>query len=124
VTENLPTYRAVLTIPAGLDETRLAVVDDTSVIAETTWRPADNYQPGPATWDWRLHASATSAPPAGSRTRSASRPPSNRSGRSTPSNNGCRCRGDQARPPRALTSRNNTTTARPSESVGPSIVSG
>jgi hypothetical protein len=20
------------------------------------WRPADNYQPGPATWDWRLHA--------------------------------------------------------------------
>jgi hypothetical protein len=49
-------YRAVLTIPAGLDETRLTVVDDTSVIAETTWRPSDNYQPGPATWDWRLHA--------------------------------------------------------------------
>jgi hypothetical protein len=44
--ENLPTYRAVLTIPAGLDETRLAVVDDTSVIAETTWRPAENYQTG------------------------------------------------------------------------------
>jgi hypothetical protein len=52
----VPTYRAVLTIPAGLDETRLAVVDDTSVITETTWRPSDNYQPGPATWDWRLHA--------------------------------------------------------------------
>jgi hypothetical protein len=51
-----PTYRAVLTIPPGLDETRLAVVDDTSVIAETTWRPSDNYRPGPATWDWRLHA--------------------------------------------------------------------
>jgi hypothetical protein len=31
-------------------------VDDTSVIAETTWRPTDNYQQGPATWDWRLHA--------------------------------------------------------------------
>jgi hypothetical protein len=31
------------------------VVDDTSVIAETTWRPSDNYQPGPATWDWALH---------------------------------------------------------------------
>jgi hypothetical protein len=45
----------VLTIPAGLDETRLAVVDDTSVIAESTWPPAENYQPGPATWDWRLH---------------------------------------------------------------------
>jgi hypothetical protein len=56
VDHNLPTYRVVLTIPAGLDETRLTVVDDTSVIAETTWRPADNYQPGPATWDWRLHA--------------------------------------------------------------------
>jgi hypothetical protein len=34
---------------------RLAVVDDTGVIAETTWRPADNYRPGPATWDWALH---------------------------------------------------------------------
>jgi hypothetical protein len=56
VNENLPTtYRAVVTIPAGLDETRLAVVDDTSVIAETTWRPTDNYRPGPATWDWRLN---------------------------------------------------------------------
>jgi hypothetical protein len=21
-----------------------------------TWRPSDNYQPGPATWDWSLHA--------------------------------------------------------------------
>jgi hypothetical protein len=52
---NLPTIRAVLTIPAGLDETRLAVVDDTSFIAETTWRPSDNYQPGPATWDWALY---------------------------------------------------------------------
>jgi hypothetical protein len=55
VPENLPTYRAVLTIPAGIDETRLAVVDDTSVIAETTWRRSDNYQPGPAHWDWALH---------------------------------------------------------------------
>jgi hypothetical protein len=52
---NLSTYRAVLTIPAGLDETRLAVVDDTNVIAEHVWRPSDNYQPGPATWDWALH---------------------------------------------------------------------
>jgi hypothetical protein len=46
-----PTYRAVLTIPAGLDETHLAVADFTGVIAEMTWRPSDNYQPGPATWD-------------------------------------------------------------------------
>jgi hypothetical protein len=42
-----PTYRAVLTIPPGFDETRLAVVDDTSLIAEHVWRPADNYRPGP-----------------------------------------------------------------------------
>jgi hypothetical protein len=48
-------YRAVLTIPTGLDETRLAIVVNNEVIAETTWRPADNYQPGPATWDWALH---------------------------------------------------------------------
>jgi hypothetical protein len=26
------------------------------VIAETTWRPSDNYRPGPAIWDWRPHA--------------------------------------------------------------------
>ena len=45
----------VLTIPASLDETRLAVADYTGVIAEMTWRPPDNYQPGPATWDWELH---------------------------------------------------------------------
>jgi hypothetical protein len=51
-----PTYRAQLTIPAGLDETRLAVVDDTAVIAETTWRDSSYDQPGPAAWDWRLHA--------------------------------------------------------------------
>jgi hypothetical protein len=38
-----------------LDETRLAVVDDTGVIAEHVWRPSDNYQPGPATWDWALY---------------------------------------------------------------------
>jgi hypothetical protein len=25
------------------------------VIAEHVWRPADNYRPGPATWDWRLN---------------------------------------------------------------------
>jgi hypothetical protein len=50
-----PTIRAVLTIPAGLDETRLAIVDHAGVITETTWRPSDNYQPGPATWDWHLH---------------------------------------------------------------------
>jgi hypothetical protein len=51
VPENLPTIR----IPAGLDEPVLRVVDDTNVIAETTWRPSGNYRPDPATWDWALH---------------------------------------------------------------------
>ena len=46
-----PTYSDVLTIPAGLDETRLAVADYTGGIAEMTWRPSDNYQPGPTTWE-------------------------------------------------------------------------
>jgi hypothetical protein len=50
-THDLPGERE---LPPGIDETRIAVIDDTSVIA-TTWRPADNYQPGPATWDWRLN---------------------------------------------------------------------
>ena len=49
------TYLAVLTIAAGVDETRLAVVDESGVIAEHVWRPSDNYRPGPATWDWRLN---------------------------------------------------------------------
>ncbi|HET6918587.1 MAG TPA: hypothetical protein VFI46_03875 [Jiangellaceae bacterium] len=26
------------------------------MIAEHVWRPADNCQPRPATWDWALHA--------------------------------------------------------------------
>jgi hypothetical protein len=56
VTENLPNYRGLVTFPPGLDETRIAVVEDTAVIAEHVWRPDDNYRPGPAIWDWRLHA--------------------------------------------------------------------
>jgi hypothetical protein len=51
-----PTIHAQISFPPGLDETRLAVVDDTSTLAKHVWRPADNYRPGPATWDWRLHA--------------------------------------------------------------------
>jgi hypothetical protein len=43
----------MVTFPPGLDETRIAVVDQTAVIAEHVWRPADNYRTGPATWDWR-----------------------------------------------------------------------
>jgi hypothetical protein len=56
VPENLPTYCAVVSFPPGLDETRLAVVDDVSTLAETTLRPSDNYRPGPATWDYQLHS--------------------------------------------------------------------
>ena len=53
--ETLPTIRAVVSFPPGLDETRLAVVDGDAVVAEQVWRPGDNYRPGPATWDWRLN---------------------------------------------------------------------
>jgi hypothetical protein len=50
-------YRAQISLPAGIDETRLLVVDENGDrAAETAWRPTDNYQPGPAQWDWRLHA--------------------------------------------------------------------
>jgi hypothetical protein len=53
---NVPiTYRAWLSFPPGLDETRLAVADDTAVVAEHVWRPVGNYRPGPATWDWQLN---------------------------------------------------------------------
>jgi hypothetical protein len=55
VNETLPTIRAVVSFPPGLDETRLAVVDGTAVLVEKTWRPSDNYRPGPATWDWQLN---------------------------------------------------------------------
>ncbi|HET6919382.1 MAG TPA: hypothetical protein VFI46_07950 [Jiangellaceae bacterium] len=49
-------YRAQVSMPAGVDETRLLVVDEHGErAAETTWRPADMYRPGPATWDWRLN---------------------------------------------------------------------
>jgi hypothetical protein len=49
-------YRAQISMPAGIDETRLLVVDENGErAAETAWRPPDNYQPGPAQWDWRLH---------------------------------------------------------------------
>jgi hypothetical protein len=41
-------YRAQVTMPAGIDETRLLVVDEHGERAtETTWRPSDNYRPGP-----------------------------------------------------------------------------
>ncbi len=49
------TYRAQLTFPPGLDETRLAVFDGDVLAAETTWRASDNYRPGPANWDWQLN---------------------------------------------------------------------
>jgi hypothetical protein len=49
------TYRAQLTYPPGLDETRLAVCDGDVRAAETTWRATGTYQPGPAHWDWQLN---------------------------------------------------------------------
>ena len=56
MTTNVPTYQAVVSFPPGLDETRLAVFDEHGQrAAETTWRPSDNYQPGPAAWDYQLH---------------------------------------------------------------------
>jgi len=46
------TYSAQLAYPPGLDESRLAVFDEhRERAAETTWRPSDNYQAGPADWD-------------------------------------------------------------------------
>jgi hypothetical protein len=45
-------YRAQVSMPAGIDETRLLVTDENGDrAAETAWRPTDNYQPRPATWD-------------------------------------------------------------------------
>ncbi|HEU4523671.1 MAG TPA: hypothetical protein VFR62_01540 [Gemmatimonadales bacterium] len=51
-----PTYHARVSFPPGLDETRLAVVDNDAVIAETTWRHSSHDMPGPAVWDWHLHS--------------------------------------------------------------------
>jgi hypothetical protein len=55
VQNTVPTYRAHLAYPPGLDETRLAVFDGDVRAAETTWRPSSNVQPGPAYWDWQLN---------------------------------------------------------------------
>jgi hypothetical protein len=30
-------------------------IDSDAIIAETVLRAADNYRPGPATWDWQLN---------------------------------------------------------------------
>jgi hypothetical protein len=57
VIDNAPIYRATVSLPPGLDETRLLVVDERGDrIAETVWRPDNASQSGPADWDWKLHA--------------------------------------------------------------------
>jgi hypothetical protein len=56
VQDTLPTYRAELTFPPGLDETRLTVFDERGErAAATTWRPSTYDRPGPVHWDWRLN---------------------------------------------------------------------
>jgi hypothetical protein len=46
-----------VSLPPGLDETRLLVVDENGDrITETTWRADNTNQSGPADWDWKLHA--------------------------------------------------------------------
>jgi hypothetical protein len=56
VQSTVPTIRAVVSFPPGINETRLAVFDQGQQVAQHVWRPSDNYAPGPATWDWRLNA--------------------------------------------------------------------
>jgi hypothetical protein len=54
--DNVPTHRAHILIPAGLDESRLCVEDPNGeTVASVTWRPSSSNQSGPADWDWHLH---------------------------------------------------------------------
>jgi hypothetical protein len=59
---NLPTYARV-SFPPGVDETRISIVEDDTVVAETVLRPAGQYRPGPSNWDHQvnlLHYARTS----------------------------------------------------------------